>query len=304
MRPVARPPVSPLLGIALGLAVVSTASIAIRYAQAYAPSIAIAAWRLTVASLVLIPILLTRERAALRSLTRRELALGLASGAFLALHFATWITSLETTTVASSVVLVSTMPLFVALLAPLTIREAITPSVMLGLALALAGGTAIALGDAPSSAGGPVSTSPLAGDLLATAGALAGAGYLLIGRSLRRQLSLLAYISLSYTAAAAILLIWMILAGQPAFGYPLPAYGLFIFLALGPQLLGHSSFNWALRYLPASVVAVTLLGEPVGSSILAFFLLGERPSALKLGAMAAILAGIYLAARPTPGRAR
>jgi len=301
MRPVTRPSMSPFLGIGLGIIVVSTASIAIRYAQGYASSIVIAAWRLTGASLVVIPILLTRERDSLRSLSRRDFGLAMGSGAFLALHFATWITSLETTSVASAVVLVSTMPLFVALLAPVTLREPITRPVILGLALALAGGIAIALSDSPS-APGNATGSPLTGDLLAIAGAIAGAGYLLIGRRLRRQLTLLTYISLSYSAAAALLLAWMILAGQPAFGYPLQAYGLFVFLALGPQLLGHSSFNWALRYLPASVVAITLLGEPVGSSILAYFLLDEQPSAFKVGSMILILAGIYIAGRPAPGR--
>jgi drug/metabolite transporter (DMT)-like permease len=301
MRTTASPPFHPLVGIALGIGVVSTASIAIRYAQGYAPSIVIAAWRLSVASLVLIPFLLTRERPRLRALTRGEVGLALASGIFLALHFATWVTSLEYTTVASAVVLVSTMPLFVAMLAPLTIHEPITRSVVTGLALALAGGFVIALSDAA----GPFDLgdgSALRGDLLAVAGALAGAGYLLIGRRLRRTLSLVAYIGLSYSTAAAVLVLWMILAGQAAFGYPLEAYALMVFLGLGPQLLGHTSFNWALRYLPASVVGVTLLGEPVGSSILAYFLLDERPTPLKLGAMALILGGIYLAARPAPAQ--
>lgn len=302
MHPVARPAVRPLFGIALGLVVVSTASIAIRYAQAYAPSIVIAAWRLAVASLVVVPLLLARERSSLQSLSRRDLGLAAASGAFLALHFATWITSLEYTTVASAVVLVSTMPLFVAVLSPITIREPITRSVVMGLALALAGGIAIALGDSPSMSVDAARGSPLAGDLLAVAGAIAGAGYLLIGRRLRTHLSLLTYISLSYTTAAVILVAWMLLAGEQPFGYPLEANGLFVFLALGPQLLGHSSFNWALRYLPASVVGVTLLGEPVGSSVLAYFLLDERPSAFKLGAMVLILGGIYIAARPSRGR--
>jgi drug/metabolite transporter (DMT)-like permease len=296
-----RPAVRPLLGIALGLAVVSTASIAIRFAQAYAPSIVIAAWRLGASALVVFPVLLAREPGSLRKLGRGDLGLGLASGAFLALHFATWITSLEFTTVASAVVLVSTLPLFVALLAPITLREPLTRPVIFGLALALAGGIAIALSDSPSGGGGQ--TSPLAGDLLAVAGAAAGAGYLLIGRRLRSHLSLLTYISLSYSTAAVILVGWMLLAGQQPFGYPLPAYGLFLFLALGPQLLGHSSFNWALRYLPASVVGVTLLGEPVGSSVLAYFLLDEHPSAFKVASMILILGGIYVAARPSAASA-
>jgi drug/metabolite transporter (DMT)-like permease len=301
MRSSSSPPISPLLGIGLGIVVVSTASIAIRYAQGYAPSIVIAAWRLSVASLVVLPFLLGRERQGLRRLAGREIALALASGVFLALHFATWITSLEHTTVANSVVLVSTMPLFVALLAPVTLKEPLTRAVTLGLALALVGGVVIALSDTAEGLGAEAG-SALLGDLLAVAGALAGAGYLLIGRRLRRNLSLVAYIGLSYTTAAMVLIVWMVLAGEAAFGYPLEAVGLMVFLGLGPQLLGHTSFNWALRYLPASVVGVTLLGEPVGSSILAYLLLDERPTPLKLSAMALILAGIYIASRPAPAR--
>jgi drug/metabolite transporter (DMT)-like permease len=301
MRSSSSPPISPLLGIAFGIVVVSTASIAIRYAQDYAPSIVIAAWRLSVASLVLLPFLIGREREGLRRLAGREIALALGSGVFLALHFATWITSLEHTTVANSVVLVSTMPLFVALLAPVTLKEPLTRAVTLGLALALVGGVVIALGDTAEGLGVGAG-SALLGDLLAVAGALAGAGYLLIGRRLRRDLSLVAYIGLSYSTAAIVLIVWMVLAGEPAFGYPFKAVGLMVFLGLGPQLLGHTSFNWALRYLPASVVGVTLLGEPVGSSILAYFLLDERPTPLKLSAMALILAGIYIASQPAPAR--
>jgi drug/metabolite transporter (DMT)-like permease len=301
MRSSSSPPISPLLGIAFGIVVVSTASIAIRYAQDYAPSIVIAAWRLSVASLVLLPFLIGREREGLRRLAGREIALALGSGVFLALHFATWITSLEHTTVANSVVLVSTMPLFVALLAPVTLKEPLTRAVTLGLALALVGGVVIALSDTAEGLGVGAG-SALLGDLLAVAGALAGAGYLLIGRRLRRDLSLVAYIGLSYSTAAIVLIVWMVLAGEPAFGYPFKAVGLMVFLGLGPQLLGHTSFNWALRYLPASVVGVTLLGEPVGSSILAYFLLDERPTPLKLSAMALILAGIYIASQPAPAR--
>jgi drug/metabolite transporter (DMT)-like permease len=308
-----KPPIPPLLGVGLGILVVSTSSIVTRYAQAYAPSLVIAAWRLSLASVVLAPIVVGRERQALRRLTRQEIGLGLASGCLLALHFATWIASLEYTTVASSVVLVSTMPLFVAILGRFTLGESISRPIALGIMLGFVGAVAIALADACAwqtglrcpPLGSFVSGTAFLGDALAVAGALAGGGYLLIGRRLRKGLPLTVYIGISYGAAAVVLITMMLLARQSPFGFPPSAYLLFAFLALGPQLLGHSSLNWALRYLSAAVVALTLLGETVGSTILAFLLLHEQPSALKLVAIGLILAGIYVASRgqssqPTP----
>ncbi len=308
-----KPAIPPLVGIAFGILVVSTSSIAIRFAQAYAPSLVIAAWRLGVASLVLAPIVLRRERAVLQRLTRIQGSLAVASGVFLAAHFVTWIASLEHTTVASSVVLVSTMPLFMAALAPLTLRERITRPVLAGMLLATAGSVAIGLSDVCRWQGGlecraslTGGSQALFGDLLAIAGALAGAGYFLIGRRLRPGLSLLTYIGLTYGTAAIVLLLLVLLRGLPLFGYPAAAYVWFVFLGLGPQLLGHSSFNWALRFLPAAFVGITLLGEPVGSTILAALLLHEQPSPAKALAMALTLGGIYLASRrptETPGQA-
>lgn len=307
----ARPPVPPLLVVALGLLVTSTAAILIRYAQAEAPSLVIATWRVGLASLALAPVLLARHRPALRALTHRQFGLALLSGVFLALHFATWITSLEYTTVASSLVLVATTPLFVALIAPLALQERLTPWVVVGLTVALAGGVGIGLSDAcewdaglrcPSAAEflqGPA----VLGDLLALGGAAAGGGYFMIGRRLRRDLPLLPYIGLSYSAAALVLAALTAAAGMPLLGYRPATYLLFIALALGPQLLGHSSFNWALRYLPVAFVSIVLLGEPVGSTLLAFLILGETPGPLKLISVILVLFGIYLASR-SPGQGR
>lgn len=303
----AKPQIPPLLGIAFGILVVSTSSIAIRFAQEHAPSLVIAAWRLGLASIILAPIVLRSQRPTLKALTRTQVVLALASGVFLALHFITWISSLEHTSVASSVVLVSTMPLFMAALAPFTLREPLTRPVLVGMLLATAGSIAIGLSDACRWEGAlrcggsttPSAGNPLLGDLLALAGALAGAGYFLIGRRLRLNLSLLSYIGLSYTTAALVLLGLVLATDQPLLGYPPAVYLWFAFLALGPQLLGHSSFNWALRFLPAAFVGITLLGEPVGSTILAAFVLDERPTVAKIAAMALTLVGIYLASRST-----
>ncbi|MBU0511603.1 MAG: DMT family transporter, partial [Chloroflexi bacterium] len=210
--PDSRPPIPPLLAIPFGILAVSTASIFIRYAQAEGvSSLVIAAGRLFIAALVLAPIVLTRHHAELRSIGRRELGLALLSGFFLAIHFATWISSLEYTSVASSVVLVSTAPLWVAILAPLTIKEPVTRPVIIGMGMALMGGILVGLSDscAWNEAGilcppfsGFVAGEAFLGDLLALTGALAGAGYLLIGRRLREKTSLIPYIFVVYGMAA------------------------------------------------------------------------------------------------------
>jgi len=303
-----RPRLPPLLVVVLGLLVTSTAAILIRFAQVEAPSLVIATWRVGLASVVLAPILLARHRASLRALTLKQVSLGLISGVFLALHFATWISSLEFTTVASSLVLVATSPLFVALIAPRVLQEQLTPWVLAGLAVALVGGVGIGLSDACEweaglrcpQAGEFLRGRAVIGDLLALAGAAAGAGYFMIGRRLRRELSLLPYIGLSYGAAALVLACLTALAGMSILGYRPITYLLFAALALGPQLLGHSSFSWALRYLPVGFVSIVLLAEPIGSTVLAFLILGESPGPLKLISVMLVLLGIYLASR-SPG---
>jgi drug/metabolite transporter (DMT)-like permease len=217
----------------------STAAIFIRYAQVYAPSLVIAAYRLSLATILLAPVALYRQHEELRQLRGRALALALLSGFFLALHFATWITSLEYTTVASSVVLVSTSPLWVALLAPFTIREPLSRLALWGMALALVGGVIVGLSDSCVFESGRLACQlqggSLLGDLLAVAGALMAAAYLLIGRRLRNNLSLISYIFVVYGMAAVVLLLLTVSARQPFSGYPLKVYLWFLLLALVPQ---------------------------------------------------------------------
>ena len=135
------------------------------------------------------------------------------------------------------------------------------------------------------------------GNFLALIGAWTVSGYLIIGRKLRGKISLIPYIFLVYGVAAVALIITMFAAGQSPFGYPAHSYGWIFLLAAFPQLLGHSTYNWALRYLPAAFVAVTTLGEPIGSAILAFFLLKETPTIAVFTGGVLILIGIYLASR-------
>lgn len=293
------------LALVAAIAAVSTASIFIRFAQADAPSLVIAALRLTFATLLLAPLALSRHRTELQTLTRKEITLAVFSGLFLAAHFATWITSLEYTTVASSAVFVSTGPLWVALLSPFLLNERLSRASLFGLALALIGGTVVGLSDACvlqngiqcPELGQVLQGQVMWGNFLALAGAWAVTGYLILGRKLRAKMSLVTYIFLVYGIAALGLIVVMFAAGQSPLGYPLQAYVWIFLLALIPQIIGHSTFNWALGYLPAAFVAVTTLGEPVGSAVLAFFILQETPSPVMILGGALILFGIYLASR-------
>jgi len=282
--------------LAIGIAAVSTASILIRYAQVEAPSLVIATYRLAIASFVLVPVAWRTHRTELRSMSSAEWWWAITSGLFLAVHFAAWITSLEYTSVASSVVLVTTSPLWVAVAGWVFLRERLSRSVIFGLILALAGGTVIGLSDALQESG----SAPLLGNVLALVGAITVAGYWLIGRRLRGSLSLVPYVTVVYSTAAAVLLMMTIAVHDPLTGYQPVIYLLFLLLALVPQLIGHSSFNWALARLPAVFVAVATLGEPIGSATLAYLFLGETPTLLKISGAALVLAGIALTLFASP----
>lgn len=296
-----------MLPLALSFAIlaVSTASILIRFAQREAPSLTIAVLRLGVATLLLAPAVLLHHREQFRSIRGRALALAATSGLFLAIHFGTWITSLEYTTVASSVVFVSTGPLWVGLLTPLFLREATSRRTLLGLALAVLGGLAIALGGTcqwslplrcPTDPA-PVRIDARVGNLLALLGAFALAGYLMVGRRLRSEISLLPYVFVVYGFATMVLAVFTLIAGQSVLGFGGATYLWIFLLALVPQILGHSTYNWALRYAPATLVAAATLGEPLASSLLALAFLNETPPPSLLFGGILILSGVFVATR-------
>jgi drug/metabolite transporter (DMT)-like permease len=295
------PQIPPLLGLSVGVLAVSVSSILIRFAQGEAPSLTIAAGRTSFASLVLLPLCLRWRREELRQMRRGDWGLGLLSGAFLGLHFASWISSLAYTSVASSTVLVTTSPLWVGLASPFLLKERVPRPLRVGIVLAMTGSLIIALLDAPSAAAD--GARPWFGNGLALLGALTAAAYLIIGRRLRSHLSLLTYTTVVYGTAAIFLLAVMAAAGQTLLGFSPRIYVLLLLMALGPQLLGHSSFNWALGFLPASYVAVTIISEPIGAGLLAFAILGEVPGAGTLVGGALILAGIVVASR-RPGKSQ
>ena len=291
--------------IVIAILAVSTASIFVRFAQLEAPSIVIAALRLGFAVVAIAPFAIIRYRSELRALTRHELLLGALSGGCLAIHFAAWITSLEYTSIVSSVVLVSTAPLWVTLFSPLFLKEPLTRAVLIGMLLALLGGSVIALGDSCQIDHGLVCPSfsgflrgdALLGNFLALVGAWGLAAYLMIGRRLRGGMSLVPYIFVVYGVAAVALFAAMFASGQRPTGFSGMTYLWILLLALVPQLIGHSTFNWILRYVPATLVAITTMGEPVGSAVLAYFILQEIPAALTLLGGLLILGGIYISSR-------
>ncbi len=295
-------PTTPYLVLTGGVLIVSTAPILIRLIQQEGmPSLVIAASRLLAATVILSPIALLRVGHEVRSLPWRRVLLSIAAGCFLALHFATWITSLDYTSVASSTILVTTNPLWVGLASLLLFGEQPGLKTIVALVLTLLGSALITVSDSGSS---PHSNA-LLGNALALVGALTVSGYFLIGRSLRRHITTLAYIWLAYTTSALVLLVVVLLGSHTFVGYSTLAYLLVLAMALGPQLLGHTAFNWSLRHLSATFITIAILGEPVVASVMARLLFGERFTTftvagvvlpLQLMGFVVILVGIALAA--------
>jgi len=283
------PAVAPALVLLVGILAVSAASTFIRLAQAMVPSLAIAAWRLALASLVLAPFAVARSRSQWQSLPARDWALLITSGIFLAIHFYAWISSLALTSVTASVVLVTTNPFFVALIGLFLFRQPLARSMPLALTVAFAGSVLIGWGDLGAG------SNRLLGDLLALLGAVAVACYMLIGQRLRARLTVLAYIFPVYGTAAVVLMIASLVSGTQLSRYPPQAWLWLWLVALIPQVIGHSAFNWALGYLPATFVALAVLGEPIGSTLLAWLFLDETPKAASLIGGVLILTGIAIA---------
>ncbi len=286
-----KPTLPPTLGLVIGISAVSTASTLVRLAQVHMSPLTIAAWRLTIASTILAPFALATQRRAWRELDRRMWALMLASGVILALHFYTWIASLSMTSVAASVVLVTTHPIFVGILSHFILHERLSRSMVIGMFIAFVGSFIIGMEDLGQG------THRLMGDLLALVGGLAMAIYMLIGRRLRADLSLLGYIFPVYGTAAVVLMATALLTRATMWGFAPLTWVWILLMALFPQIVGHSSFNWALAHLPATYVSLTILAEPIGSVLLVWLILKEPPTWASVIGGILILGGIVLASR-------
>ena len=279
----------PWVVLSLGICAVSSGAIFAKMADA--PGLVTAAWRVGLAAVILLPLVIWKGRKEIAALTRTQIGLSILSGFFLAIHFATWITSLQYTSVANSVVLVNTNPLWVALLMPWLVKESVSPRAWLGIGLSVGGALVIGLSDIGTD------SKALLGDGLALLGGLSLSFYLLFGRKLRPSLSLIPYVGLCYGSAAIFLWIAVLISGLPCTSFSSTTWGAFFGLALVSQILGHSSYNWALRHFTASFIAMALLAEPVLCSLAAWIFFGEALTWRQVLGDGLILAGIVLAAQ-------
>lgn len=275
---------------AVYIAVLSVSFSAILVRLTDASGLAVAFYRMFFSSLLMIPVYML-QRPRLPSLRSPELRLCILSGLFLGFHFATWITSLKFTSVASSVTLVTTQPLFVAALSSLFLGERLSKSAVAGMGLAILGSAALVF------QGMAIGSMHLAGDLLALAGAAFASGYLILGRLVRRSLRVESYALVAYvTSAVTIGLVCAVLSPEALIvsGRDL---AITCAMALVCTIIGHTLFNWSLEFVSASFVAVMILGEPVGASLWAALLFREIPTAVQAAACCALLAGILVFAR-------
>ena len=283
----------PLAALAIAVVAVSTSAILVRFSAA--PSIVKAFYRVLFTTLLLAPFAVVRHRDAFGKLTARDWLVAGAGGVALAIHFASWFESLEFTSVAASVTIVQSQVLFVAIGASWLLAEHVTRRTIAGMALALVGIAVLSIGD--SLTGAVAGPAPLYGNALALVGAVCAAGYVLAGRSLRQRIPLIPYVIVVYSVCAIVLLALVLADGAALADYPASEWLLFVGMAIGPGIFGHTVLNWALAHLESSVVSVSLLGEPIGSALLALLLLGEVPSAVTVVGGTVILLGITVTAR-------
>ena len=294
----------PMVGVVLAVAAISTSAIFIRWSGA--PSVVKAFYRVLFMTAAVAPFAV-RDLEGFRAVSRTDLALATVAGLALAAHFAAWFESLVWTSVAASVTLVTTQPVFVAVGAALLLDERLTPRILGGMAVALTGAVGMSVGPlvvGPLRAGGDVVASlrtavaatpgQFYGNALALAGAVLAGVYVLTGRSLRQRLPLFAYTFVVYAVCTVALGGLAVGTDAALLGYPRVEWGLFLAMALLPGMVGHTVINWALKYVESSVVSVSLLGEPVGSTLLALVLLGEAPETITVVGGAVVLVGIYV----------
>ncbi len=291
-----------LLWPALFIGVVSFAfsAILVRWAGE-APAMTIAVWRTGLAALFLAPVALPLAWEEMWEITRREWLLIGGAGVMLGLHFVAFIEALFYTTVASATVLVTTSPIILAVLGFVLLGERLSRRRWLAIAVGVIGAALIGYGDAGGLSG---AINPLVGNLLALAAALLVSFYLLIGRVVRKERSWLAYVFPLYVVVAVTTLFTASVSGKPITGFSTEFYLLCTLMAIGPSILGHGSFNYALRYLPAAVVGLLALVEPVGASLLAVVFFGEVPVGMAIAGMLLVLASVAVALWPVRATAR
>lgn len=281
------------MAIGVGLMFASFAAVLIRMAQeAGMPSLAIVGQRLLIAWLLLSVVVLRRHRETIRNMKPSHMLLAAGAGFWLATHFSLMALALEYSSVLLAQTIVNTGPLWVALLEVFVLKQRLPRLVWVGLFIAMLGGTLIGFSGSVDAATG---SQPLLGAALAFSSAAASAGYIIIGRRVRTGVPLLPYIWFVYGGGALAMMIAVTLTGTPLIGYEPRAYMWVLLLALGPQLIAHSSLNYALAFIPATLVSISGQVISVTAAIAAFILFAEVPQPLEAIGSGVILVGVVLA---------
>ncbi len=279
---------NPRIVLPLAVVSVSFAAIIIRLSDSH--PISIAFYRMFFSSIILLPFIPAYIKE-IKKLNKRQWFLLITSGFFLSVHFAAWISSLNYTSVASSVVLVSAHPIVVAWISGWYLNEKTSRGAYLAILFALVGITIMAFSSYTAA------RWSIIGDILAIIGMLAVAGYLIRGREVRRRISVVPYAFIVYSTSAIFLALFSFGFSTSFKIYPSREYLLFFALALIPTIFGHTLYNWVLKYLDARRVSTTLLGEPICASVLAFIILSETPPLLTVIGASITLLGIYLSTK-------
>lgn len=280
------PPMNPYIAIAF--AVVSISASAIFVKLAVAPAGIIALYRLFFAVIIMAPFMLTKYRHEFKYVHKKDWLMAIISGAFLALHFILWFESLNYTSVASSVVLVTLQPLFAFIGTYFFFGERFSVAAVISMFITIIGSMIIGWGDFQ------ISGMALFGDILALLGAVTVTVYFMIGQQLRRRLSLMTYTFIVYASSTVVLIIYNLVLQNNFVSYDLPTWGWFLALAIFPTFLGHTILNWTLKWVSTSTISMAIVFEPIGASILAYLILGEMITSSQMLGGAIVIFGLFL----------
>jgi drug/metabolite transporter (DMT)-like permease len=277
---------NPYFALIVGVLAVSASAIFVKFSDA--PSGVIAFYRLLFSVLFMLPVFLMKYVKELALISKRDWIYATLAGVFLAFHFILWFESLNYTSVASSTVLVTLQPLFAFVGTFLFFKERFTLKAILCAVAAIVGSVIISWGDFQ------VSGTALFGDILALLACALVTAYLMFGQSVRKRISLITYTFVVYSISSIVLLLYVLIVGESLYPYPKNEWWNFILLALIPTLLGHSLFNWAIKWISTSIISMAILFEPVGATILAYYLLSEKVLFTQIIGGSIVIVGISL----------
>ncbi|WP_188456850.1 DMT family transporter [Virgibacillus oceani] len=281
------PPFNPYIAVVIGVIAVSSSAVLVKLADS-APAPIIANYRILFAVIIMAPYIFIKYRHEFRTIQKKDWILCTFAGIFLAFHFILWFESLNYTSVASSVVLVTLQPIFAFLGTYLFFKERFSPGAVISMVIALLGSIIISWGDFR------ISGMAFFGDILALLGAVTVTAYFLMGQNARKRLSLMTYTFVVYGISSLTLILYNLILQNPFFGYPANNWWAFLALAIIPTFFGHTLFNWAIKWVSTSTISMGIVFEPIGASILAYFILDEQITGSQWLGGTIVLSGLFL----------